>query len=120
MSKTALIVDDSNTIRMLVGDVLRRLGFKTLEAKTGVEALELVGSAIHLIVSDINMPEMDGITLVQRLRAIPAMRATPILMLTTETSGELKAKAKAVGATGWLTKPFDPSQLQAVVARVCP
>ena len=105
-------------MRMLVGDLLRRLGFKTLEAKTGFEALAHLGSVIHLVVSDINMPDMDGITLVQRLRAIPAMRATPILMLTTETSGELKAKA--VGATGWLTKPFEASQLQAVVARVCP
>jgi len=120
MTKTALVVDDSNTIRMLVVDVLRRIGFKTIEAKTGLEALAMLGSEIHLVVSDINMPEMDGITLVQRLRAIPAMRATPILMLTTETSGELKARAKAVGATGWLTKPFEASQLQAVVARVCP
>ncbi len=120
MTKTALIVDDSNTMRMLVADVLRRAGFKTLEATTGLEALAHVGSEIHLVISDINMPGMDGITLVQRLRAVPAMRATPILMLTTETSGELKAKAKAVGATGWLTKPFDASQLQAVVARVCP
>lgn len=120
MTTTALIVDDSNTMRMLVGDLLRSLGFKTLEAKSGVEALAHLGAAIHLVVSDINMPDMDGITLVQRLRAIPAMRATPILMLTTESSGELEARAKSVGATGWLPKPFEAAQLQAVVARVCP
>jgi len=120
MTKTALVVDDSPTIRQLVVGVLRTLGFTTIEAENGAEAITRLGATIDLVICDVNMPVMDGITFVQRLRVVPTMKATPVLMLTTEIGEAIKSRARSAGATGWLTKPFAPDQLKAVVGRVCP
>lgn len=122
MKRNALVVDDSVTMRTLVSDLLKRLGFTTFEAGNGMEALAVARtmSVVDLVISDVNMPVMDGLSFVQKFRAIPTMRSTPVLMLTTETASEMKERAKSAGATGWLTKPFAPDQLSAVVHRVCP
>jgi two-component system chemotaxis response regulator CheY len=122
MARNALIVDDSTSMRQLVVQTLRSVGFTATEAADGKEALDKIKtvSAIDLVVTDLNMPVMDGLTLVQKLRALGAFKYTPILMLTTETRADYKTKAKEAGATGWLVKPFDPKQLIAVVQRILP
>lgn len=120
MPKTALVVDDSPTMRQLVTQVLRASGFVTVEAENGAVAITKLSPSIDLVISDVNMPVMDGITFVQKLRAVPSMRSTPVLMLTTEVGQAIKDRAKQAGATGWLTKPFDPEKLRAVLGRVCP
>ena len=120
--KTVLVVDDSASMRALVSTALRAAGFNPVEASNGQEALNTVKSMslVDLIITDLNMPMMDGITFVQKLRQMSAFKYTPVLLLTTETRTEQKDKAKAAGATGWLTKPFDPKQLLSVVQRVLP
>lgn len=120
MPKTALVVDDSPSMRALVTQVLHACGFATVEAENGADALPKLGPSIDLVISDVNMPVMDGVTFVQRLRAVPAMKSTPVLMLTTEVGQAMKDRARQAGATGWLTKPFAPDQLRAVLNRVCP
>lgn len=92
-----------------------------LEAEDGIAALEVLkGASVDLIITDVNMPRMDGIEFTRQARQIPALQKTPILLLTTETDVDSKARAKAAGATGWLVKPFKPEQLVAVVAKVLP
>ena len=122
MSRSALIVDDSASMRSLVRDTLVAVGFSTVEADNGQVALEKAAQAgkFDLVVTDLNMPVLDGISFVQKLRTMPAFKFTPVLLLTTETRTDQKDKAKAAGATGWLTKPFDPSKLRAVVQKVLP
>lgn len=120
MAKTALVVDDSPSMRLLVTQVLRACGFATVEAENGADAITKLGPSIDLVISDVNMPVMDGVTFVQKLRAVPSMKSTPVLMLTTEVGQAIKDRARAAGATGWLTKPFAPEQLRAVLGRVCP
>jgi len=122
MSRSALIVDDSASMRSLVRDTLVAVGFSTVEADNGQVALEKAAQAgkFDLVVTDLNMPILDGISFVQKLRTMPAFKFTPVLLLTTETRTDQKDKAKAAGATGWLTKPFDPSKLRAVVQKVLP
>jgi len=119
MPKTALIVDDSPSIRQMVAFTIKQAGFDVLEGGNGQEALQKVeGKRLDLVVTDLNMPLMDGIALIRQLRSQPLYKFTPILMLTTESQESKKQEGKAAGASGWIIKPFDPQKLLAVVARV--
>jgi two-component system chemotaxis response regulator CheY len=121
MPKTVLAVDDSQTMRDMVSFTLRNAGFDVKLAVDGKDALsKLDGSSIDLVITDINMPNMNGIELTRQIRSMPAYKATPILILTTESDGARKAEGKAAGATGWIVKPFDPDKLIQVVNKVCP
>lgn len=115
-----LAVDDSASMRQMVAFTLQNAGHTVFEARDGAEALETARGTdgIELVISDINMPNMDGISLVKELRALPAYKFTPILMLTTESCGEKKQEGKAAGATGWILKPFNPDQLLATIKKV--
>ncbi|TAM11497.1 MAG: response regulator [Nevskiaceae bacterium] len=116
---TILTVDDSASMRQMVAYTLRESGFQVAEAADGVEALETAQKqAFNLVLADVNMPRMDGIALIRELRALPAYKFTPLLMLTTESSMDRKMEGKAAGATGWIVKPFDPAQLIATINRV--
>lgn len=119
MAKTILAVDDSPSIRNMVSFTLKSAGYEVVEAVDGQDGLDKAKTkSINLILTDQNMPRMDGLTLVKSLRALPQYKSAPILMLTTESSDEMKAKGKAAGATGWLVKPFDPPKLLEVVKKV--
>jgi two-component system chemotaxis response regulator CheY len=119
--KRVLIVDDSVSMRQMVSFTLREGGFEVIEAEHGQDALDKLQSApVDLVITDLNMPVMDGITLIQNLRAQPAMKTKPILMLTTEGLAGKKEQGKAAGATGWIVKPFDPEKLLQTVAKVLP
>jgi len=119
VSKTALIVDDSLTIRQLVSFTMKEAGFDVYEAINGQDGLtHLDGKAIQVIITDLNMPVMDGITFIRNIRANPHYKFTPILLLTTESQEGKKQEGKAAGATGWLVKPFDPRKLLQVLDRV--
>ncbi|NBN92385.1 MAG: response regulator [Betaproteobacteria bacterium] len=119
MAKTVLIVDDSASLRMVVNTALTGAGYEVLEADDGPPALELLdGRKINLVVCDINMPLMDGLTVVKTMKERPKYRFTPVIMLTTEWTDEMKMKGKEVGAKGWLVKPFKPEQLLAAVAKM--
>jgi two-component system chemotaxis response regulator CheY len=116
-----MIVDDSVSMRQMVGYTLRQGGFEVIEAEHGQDAMnKLGGSVVDLIITDLNMPVMDGITLIQNVRKLPSMKSKPILMLTTEGLASKKEEGKAAGATGWIVKPFDPEKLLATVAKVLP
>lgn len=117
--KKILAVDDSASMRQMVGFTLKKAGFDVKEAKDGSEALEIAkGESFDAVISDVNMPVMDGITLIRELRALPAYKFTPMLMLTTESGLDKKTEGKAAGATGWIVKPFNPDQLLAVIKKV--
>jgi two-component system chemotaxis response regulator CheY len=119
MSSMILAVDDSASMRQMVNFTLTSAGFRVVQAADGVEALEYARvNAVDLVLTDVNMPRMDGITLVRELRALPAYRYTPMLVLTTESSQQKKMQGKEAGATGWIVKPFNPDQLLATIARV--
>ncbi len=114
-----LAVDDSASMRQMVAFTLKGAGFNVIEAADGQEAFEKAkGAKVDLVLTDQNMPRMDGISLVKSLRGLPTYASTPILILTTESSDEMKAKGKAAGATGWLVKPFDPNKLLDVINKV--
>ena len=114
-----LAVDDSPSMRGIVRIALSGAGFEVTEAADGAEALEIARKdSFDLVLSDVNMPHMDGISLIRALRAEAAYKHTPILMLTTESSAERKREGKDAGATGWIIKPFDPEQLVATMQRV--
>lgn len=114
-----LAVDDSPSMRDMVRIALTSAGFDVISAADGREALDLARrSGFDLVLSDVNMPEMDGIELIRALRAESAYRHTPILMLTTESGPDRKKEGKDAGATGWIVKPFDPAQLVATMHRV--
>ena len=116
---TILAVDDSASMRQMVAFTLKGAGFDVTEAADGAEALTLAKSkSFNLILTDINMPNMDGISLTKELRKLPDYKFTPILTLTTESAPEKKQEGKSAGATGWLVKPFNPEQLIATVKRV--
>lgn len=120
MSKTILAVDDSKTMRDMVGFTLRGAGYQVVEAEDGQHALATLGSdPVDLVITDINMPNLDGIGLVKALRGNPTYRSTPILILTTESNDEKKAEGRQAGATGWVVKPFEPEKLLKVVQKVC-
>lgn len=119
MAKSILAVDDSASIRSMVSFTLKNAGYEVIEAVDGVDALaKAKAKTMDLVLTDQNMPNMDGLTLVRALRQIPAYRTAPILILTTESGAEMKSKGKAAGATGWLVKPFDPQRLIDVVRKV--
>lgn len=114
-----MIVDDSASLRQVVCIALRGAGYDAIEARDGQDALnKLTGQKVHLIVSDVNMPNMDGISFVKAVKTLPAYRFTPIVMLTTESQAEKKAQAQAAGAKAWMLKPFNPSQLLTVVQKL--
>ena len=115
MAKTILAVDDSASIRQLVSFTLKGAGYEVVEAIDGMDGLE---KANNLVLTDQNMPRMDGMTLVKSLRALPQYKTTPILILTTESSDAMKAQGRAAGATGWLVKPFDPQKLLELIKKV--
>ena len=120
MAKTVLVVDDSPTMRQMVAFTLTSAGYQVVEAGNGKEAVGKVtgGAKPDLVVTDLNMPEMDGITLIKEIRKMPALKFTPILMLTTEASDDKKKAGQAAGATGWIVKPFNPVKLVEAVRRV--
>ncbi len=121
MGKTALVVDDSPTMRQMVAFTLANAGFTVIEAVNGKDAVaKVAGKKMDLVVTDLNMPEMDGITLIKELRRTPDFRYTPILMLTTESAIEKKMQGKEAGATGWIVKPFNPDVLLKTIAKVLP
>jgi len=122
MAKTVLIVDDSATIRQVVSIALRGAGYEVIEGSDGVDALsKLHGQKIHLIISDVNMPNMDGITFVKEVKKLPDYKFTPIIMLTTESQENKKQEGQKAGAKAWVVKPFLPPQmLQAVSMLVLP
>jgi len=121
MPKKILIVDDSETIREMLSFTLVGAKFDVVQAVNGAEGLKkLEGVTPDLIVTDLNMPVMDGLTFIRNARALPATRYVPILMLTTESQAAKKAEAKAAGATGWIVKPFDPTNLLSVIGKVLP
>jgi two-component system chemotaxis response regulator CheY len=114
-----LTVDDSASIRQTIKIALSGEGYSVSEARDGAEGIAKADAdAYALIVTDLNMPVMDGLTMIRELRKKPAHAGTPIIFLTTESDAEMKAQAKAAGATGWLTKPFDPDQLVKIVNKV--
>ena len=119
MSKTALIVDDSRSLRGMIADSLMESGYRVIQCANGKEALETASQKpIDFVITDINMPVMDGLSLVTQLRSLPQLQHSPILILTTESSNEMKHRGRAAGATGWMVKPFSPQQLLDVVARI--
>lgn len=119
MTKKILAVDDSPSIRKMVSHTLRTAGYEVVEAEDGQDGLEKANlGQMNLVLTDQNMPRMDGLTLVRALRAMPEYKSAPILMLTTESSDQMKAQGRAAGATGWMIKPFDPTRLLDVVKKV--
>jgi two-component system chemotaxis response regulator CheY len=116
---TILAVDDSASMRQMVAFTLKEAGYQVVEASNGAEALAIAKSkSMDLVLSEVNMPVMDGITLIKELRALPSFKFTPLLVLTTESGADKKQAGKAAGATGWIVKPFEPNQLLATVKKV--
>jgi two-component system chemotaxis response regulator CheY len=114
-----LAVDDSASMRQMVSFTLKGAGYEVIEASDGVEALNIAKTkSVNMVITDVNMPNMDGISLIKELRALPSYKFTPLLMLTTESSPEKKQQGKAAGATGWIVKPFNPDQLLNTVKKV--
>jgi two-component system chemotaxis response regulator CheY len=121
MAKKILTVDDSASIRQMVSFTLKEAGYEVSEAFDGVDAVnKSLNNQFNLVITDLNMPNMDGITLIKKLRENPNYKFTPIIMLTTESQETKKQEGKAAGATGWIVKPFTPEQLIAVVKKVLP
>lgn len=119
MSKTIITVDDSASVRQMVSFTLQEAGYNVIEACDGKDALsKLNGATLNMVITDLNMPNMDGIELIKSLRSNPAHKFVPIIMLTTESQNEKKLEGKNAGATGWIVKPFKPEQLIAVVKKV--
>ena len=119
MGKTIMTVDDSASIRQMVGFTLKGAGYDVVEAVDGRDALsKLNNSPLHMVITDLNMPNLDGIGLIGEFRKKPAYKFIPIVMLTTESQDAKKQEGKAAGATGWIVKPFKAEQLLAVVRKV--
>jgi two-component system chemotaxis response regulator CheY len=119
MSKSILAVDDSGSLRQMVAFSLMAAGYKVTEAIDGQDGLEKAKKQVFdLVLTDQNMPHMDGLSFIRTLRAMSSYEKVPILMLTTESSDEMKSKGRAAGANGWLVKPFDPQRLTEVVKKV--
>lgn len=121
MSKTVMVIDDSASFRTVVSLALKKAGYAVLEAGDGKDALGKLAPAtkVNLIVCDVNMPNMDGLTFLKTLRTQAAHKFTPVIMLTTESQEAKKAEGKAAGARAWITKPFQPTQLVDAVNRLC-
>jgi two-component system chemotaxis response regulator CheY len=121
MSKKIIAVDDAATMRKMVAFTLKGAGHEVLEAADGRDALNaLRHQSVDLVVTDVNMPNMDGLELTRQLRAMPAFARTPIILLTTESDTAKKTQGRTAGANGWIVKPFSQEQLLAVVARLLP
>jgi two-component system chemotaxis response regulator CheY len=122
MAKTVLVVDDSSTMRQMVSFTLTSAGFDVVEAGDGQEAVGKLNGGVkpNLVITDLNMPKMDGITFIKAVRAMPTFKFTPVLMLTTESDEGKKKEGQAAGATGWIVKPFNPDQMLKVIAKVLP
>ena len=119
MAKTILIVDDSASLRQVVSIALKGAGYETLEACDGKDALtKLDGRKIHLVISDVNMPNMDGITFVKQMKTQASYKFTPVIMLTTEVSDAKKSEGQAAGAKAWVVKPFQPAQMLTAVSKL--
>jgi len=117
--KTVLVLDDSPSIRQVVRLTLSRAGYLIVEAADGVQALEKLGTEhVDLIVSDLNMPKMDGLTFIARLRELPEGKFVPVIMLTTESDDDKKLVAKNLGVQAWFVKPFEPEKLVSIVKRL--
>ena len=120
MGKTIMIVDDSASMRQVVGIALKSAGYAVLEGKDGVDALsKLTGQKVHLIISDVNMPNMDGIAFVKAVKQLANYKFTPIIMLTTESEETKKREGQAAGARAWVVKPFQPAHLLGAVQKLC-
>ncbi len=120
MSKTVMIVDDSGSFRTVVKLALQKAGYTTVEAVDGQDAVsKLNGQKLNLIVCDVNMPNMDGLTFLKHLKTTGSYKFTPVIMLTTESQESKKAEGRAAGARAWITKPFQPSQLVEAVNKLC-
>ncbi|WP_447962276.1 response regulator [Nitrospira sp. Ecomares 2.1] len=122
MGKTVLVVDDSVSMRQMVSFTLTGAGYEVVEAGDGKEAVDKLngGAKPSLVITDLNMPNMDGISLIKAVRGMPAHKFTPILMLTTESSEDKKKEGQSAGATGWVVKPFNPEQMLATIKKVLP
>lgn len=119
MSAKILTVDDSASIRLTTRVTLSAAGYAVTEAVDGLDGLsKLNAGQFDLVITDLNMPNMDGLTMIRELRKLPAHMGVPVIFLTTESDGELRQQAKAAGATGWLTKPFDPENLVKIARKV--
>ena len=119
MAKTILVVDDSVSLRQVVGIALRGAGYDVIEACDGKDALsKLSGQKIHLVISDVNMPNMDGISFVKAMKENAAYKFTPVIMLTTEAGDGKKSEGQAAGAKAWVVKPFQPPQMLAAVSKL--
>ncbi len=119
MAKTVMVVDDSSSVRQVVSIALKGAGYEVIEARDGQDALaKLDGQRIHLMISDVNMPNMDGITLVKEVKKLASYRFTPIIMLTTESQEAKKLEGQAAGAKAWVVKPFQPAQMLAAVSKL--
>ncbi len=118
MTKTIMTVDDSASVRQMVSFTLKKAGFSVIEATDGKDAMSKLSGPVHMVITDLNMPNMDGIALIKSIRAVPAYKFIPIVMLTTESQASRKQEGKAAGATGWIVKPFKPEQLVDVVKKV--
>ncbi|AGE25728.1 MULTISPECIES: response regulator [Pseudomonas] len=119
MAKNVLVVDDSSSVRQVVGIALKSAGYDVIEACDGRDALgKLTGQKVHLIISDVNMPNMDGITFVKEVKKLASYKFTPIIMLTTESQESKKAEGQAAGAKAWVVKPFQPAQMLAAVSKL--
>lgn len=119
MSKVIMTVDDSSSVRQMVGFTLKNAGYQVIEAVDGKDAIsKLTGSPVHMVITDLNMPNMDGIELIRSIRSNHTYKFVPIVMLTTESQASKKQEGKEAGATGWIVKPFKPEQLLAVVKKV--
>ena len=120
MSKTILVVDDSGSFRTVVKLALQKAGYSVIEAVDGQDAVgKLTGAKINLIVCDVNMPNMDGLTFLKHVKSLAAYKFTPVIMLTTESQDAKKAEGKAAGARAGITKPFQASQLVDAVNKLC-
>ena len=119
MTKTILTIDDSRTMRDMLMMALSDAGYRVIQAVDGVDGLEtLAAEGADVVITDINMPRLDGFGFIEGMRADPSNRAIPVLVLTTESDAAKKARARAAGATGWIVKPFDPAKLVEAVRRV--
>jgi two-component system chemotaxis response regulator CheY len=119
MAKTIMIVDDSASLRQVVSIALKSAGYETVEACDGKDALsKLDGRKLHLIISDVNMPNMDGLTFVRAAKQLPAYKFTPVIMLTTEVSDAKKQEGQTAGAKAWVVKPFQPAQMLTAVSKL--
>jgi two-component system chemotaxis response regulator CheY len=121
MAKTVLIVDDSESIRQLVSHILKSAGYNVIEGEDGKDALsKLDGQKVHLIICDVNMPNMDGISFVKEIKKSDDYKFIPVIMLTTESQEKKKMQGQAAGAKAWVVKPFQPDQMLSVVSKLMP